>query len=60
VSRIDSTISTADNGWRMTHEARGGHIPGAVAFASAWRASEAWFNAYLMGWSRISVYAGGW
>lgn len=27
---------------------------------SGWRASEAWFNAYLMGWDNISVYDGGW
>ncbi len=27
---------------------------------TGWRASEAFFNAYLMGWPRISVYDGGW
>jgi 3-mercaptopyruvate sulfurtransferase SseA len=27
---------------------------------TGWRASEAWFNAWLMGWSNISVFDGGW
>jgi len=27
---------------------------------TGWRGSEAWFNAWLMGWSRVSVYDGGW
>lgn len=27
---------------------------------TGWRASEAFFNAWLMGWPRISVYDGGW
>lgn len=27
---------------------------------TGWRASEAFFNAWLMGWSRIAVYDGGW
>ena len=27
---------------------------------TGWRASEAFFYAYLMGWKRISVYDGGW
>jgi thiosulfate/3-mercaptopyruvate sulfurtransferase len=33
-----------------------------VAFycGTGWRASEAWFSAYLMGWQRIAVYDGGW
>ncbi len=33
-----------------------------VAFycGTGWRASEAWFYAYLMGWPRIAVYDGGW
>jgi thiosulfate/3-mercaptopyruvate sulfurtransferase len=33
-----------------------------VAFycGTGWRASETWFYAYVMGWSRISVYDGGW
>jgi molybdopterin synthase sulfurtransferase len=33
-----------------------------VAFycGTGWRASETWFYAYLMGWSRIAVYDGGW
>jgi len=33
-----------------------------VAFycGTGWRASETWFYALLMGWSRIAVYDGGW
>ena len=27
---------------------------------TGWRGSEAWFNAWLMGWPYISVYDGGW
>jgi thiosulfate/3-mercaptopyruvate sulfurtransferase len=27
---------------------------------TGWRASEAFFNAWLMGWPRISVFDGGW
>jgi thiosulfate/3-mercaptopyruvate sulfurtransferase len=27
---------------------------------TGWRGSEAWFNAWLMGWSNVSVYDGGW
>ena len=33
-----------------------------VAFycGTGWRASEAFFNAHLMGWERIAVFDGGW
>jgi len=27
---------------------------------TGWRAAEAFFYAYLMGWPRIAVYDGGW
>ena len=27
---------------------------------TGWRGSEAWFNAWLMGWPRVAVYDGGW
>ena len=27
---------------------------------TGWRGSEAWFNAFLMGWPRASVFDGGW
>jgi molybdopterin synthase sulfurtransferase len=33
---VDVRPLPAYNGWRMNGEARGGHIPGAVAFPSAW------------------------
>lgn len=27
---------------------------------TGWRGSEAWFNAWIMGWPKVSVYDGGW
>jgi thiosulfate/3-mercaptopyruvate sulfurtransferase len=27
---------------------------------TGWRASEAFFYAYLMGWKKVAVYDGGW
>jgi 3-mercaptopyruvate sulfurtransferase SseA len=41
--------------WGITPDKR-------IAFhcGTGWRASEAFFYAYLMGWERISVYDGGW
>ena len=27
---------------------------------TGWRGSEAFFNAWLMGWPRVAVYDGGW
>jgi molybdopterin synthase sulfurtransferase len=33
---VDCRPLPAYNGWRLNGEARGGHIPGAVAFPSAW------------------------
>ncbi|MBE0653176.1 MAG: sulfurtransferase [Bacteroidales bacterium] len=42
---------------------RNGITPGKhLAFycGTGWRGSEAWFNAWLMGWPRVSVYDGGW
>jgi thiosulfate/3-mercaptopyruvate sulfurtransferase len=33
---VDVRQIAAYNGWRLNGEARGGHIPGAVAFPSAW------------------------
>jgi 3-mercaptopyruvate sulfurtransferase SseA len=40
-----------------------GIVPGKrIAFycGTGWRASEAFFYAYLLGWNRIAVYDGGW
>ncbi len=36
---IDTRPLTAYNGWRLDGEVRGGHVPGAVAFPSAWLTS---------------------
>jgi 3-mercaptopyruvate sulfurtransferase SseA len=37
---VDLRPTAAFNGWRLRGEARGGHIPGAVAFPAAWLTSE--------------------
>jgi thiosulfate/3-mercaptopyruvate sulfurtransferase len=41
---------------------QGLHADRRVAFycGTGWRASEAFFYAYLMGWRRVAVYDGGW
>ena len=57
-----------DHSMREYHEiaanwAEAGIIPEKeLAFycGTGWRGSEAFFNAWLMGWPRISVYDGGW
>src|SRR2546422_1804031 len=36
---VDVRPLSAYNGWRASGEARGGHIPGAVAFPSGWLSS---------------------
>jgi 3-mercaptopyruvate sulfurtransferase SseA len=36
VAIVDVRASAAYNGWRLRDEARGGHIPGAIAFPIAW------------------------
>ena len=36
---IDARSTAAFNGWRLRGEARGGHIPGALAFPESWAAS---------------------
>ncbi len=48
-------IVTMWNEWGITPDKK-------VAFycGTGWRASEAWFYAYLMGWEDISLYDGGW
>jgi thiosulfate/3-mercaptopyruvate sulfurtransferase len=58
----------ADNTMRAYHEIeanwRAAGITGdrRVAFycGTGWRASEAFFYAYLLGWERVAVYDGGW
>jgi molybdopterin synthase sulfurtransferase len=44
--------------WRKNGITRDKHI--AFYCDTGWRGSEAWFNAWLMGWPRVSVYDGGW
>ena len=36
---VDARPTAAYNGWRLNGEARGGHVPGAVAFPNPWLAS---------------------
>lgn len=58
---VDDTMRSADEiarNWRSW-----GITPGKrVVFycGTGWRASEAFFYAYLMGWPRLAVYDGGW
>lgn len=47
VKLIDARPTAAYNGWRLGAEARGGHIPGAIAFPGAW--AEQMGNAELEG-----------
>lgn len=44
--------------WRKSGITPDKHL--AFYCGTGWRGSEAWFNAWLMGWPRISVYDGGW
>jgi molybdopterin synthase sulfurtransferase len=46
VKVVDTRSTAAFNGWKLGPEARGGHIPGAVAFPQAWAAST--YDAVLM------------
>lgn len=42
-------------GWDITSDKKSAFYCG-----TGWRASEAFFDAYLMGWENIAVYDGGW
>ncbi|GAB4311700.1 MAG: rhodanese-like domain-containing protein [Bacteroidales bacterium] len=44
--------------WRQSRITPDKHL--AFYCGTGWRGSEAWFNAWLMGWPRVSVYDGGW
>lgn len=44
--------------WRQNGITQDKHL--AFYCGTGWRGSEAWFNAWLMGWPRVSVYDGGW
>ncbi len=44
--------------WNAQGITPGKHL--AFYCGTGWRGSEAWFNAWLMGWPRVSVYDGGW
>ncbi len=44
--------------WKRSGITPGKHL--AFYCGTGWRGSEAWFNAWLMGWPRVSVYDGGW
>jgi thiosulfate/3-mercaptopyruvate sulfurtransferase len=47
-----------DEIWRRSGIVPEKHL--AFYCGTGWRGSEAWFNAWLMGWPRVSVYDGGW
>ena len=44
--------------WKQTGITASKHL--AFYCGTGWRGSEAWFNAWLMGWPNVSVYDGGW
>jgi len=44
--------------WRKVGITPNKHL--AFYCGTGWRGSEAWFNAWLMGWPRVSVFDGGW
>lgn len=44
--------------WKETDITPDKHL--AFYCGTGWRGSEAWFNAWLMGWPRVSVFDGGW
>ncbi len=44
--------------WEQNGITSGKHL--AFYCGTGWRGSEAWFNAWLMGWPKVSVYDGGW
>jgi len=47
-----------DNIWQEAGITPDKHL--AFYCGTGWRGSEAWFNAWLMGWPHVSVYDGGW
>lgn len=47
-----------DETWRKSGLTPDKHL--AFYCGTGWRGSEAWFNAWLMGWPKVSVYDGGW
>ncbi len=47
-----------DEIWQKNGITRDKHL--AFYCGTGWRGSEAWFNAWLMGWPNVSVYDGGW
>jgi thiosulfate/3-mercaptopyruvate sulfurtransferase len=44
--------------WRKLGITENKHL--AFYCGTGWRGSEAWFNAWLMGWKKVSVFDGGW
>ncbi len=58
---VDHTIREAqevEEIWRDVHITPDKHL--AFYCGTGWRGSEAFFNAWLMGWPRVSVFDGGW
>ncbi|GAB2775681.1 sulfurtransferase [Salinimicrobium soli] len=47
-----------EENWRKNGITPDKHL--AFYCGTGWRGSEAWFNAWLMGWPKVSVYDGGW
>jgi 3-mercaptopyruvate sulfurtransferase SseA len=47
-----------EDNWKEVGVNPGKHI--AFYCGTGWRGSEAWFNAWLMAWPKVSVFDGGW
>ena len=47
-----------ENNWQNLGITPDKHL--AFYCGTGWRGSEAWFNAWLMGWPKVSVFDGGW
>lgn len=58
---VDHTVREAREVAAVWHESGlDPHKHLAFYCGTGWRGSEAWFNAWLMGWPRVSVFDGGW
>ena len=58
---VDHTVREAqevEEIWNDVNVTQDKHL--AFYCGTGWRGSEAFFNAWLMGWPRVSVYDGGW
>lgn len=58
VDHTTKEFHETEQNWRSNGITPEKHL--AFYCGTGWRGSEAWFNAWLMGWPKVSVYDGGW